>query len=310
VRGAKVPAKKATPDEPESIKPGDVFEELRRRYDKLTHSQKRIAEYIVENAEAVAFATVDQMAARLEVNPSTIVRFTYRLGLNGFPDLQERMRQLVRGQLSRAGDKGSDREVASHLKGTSFGASFSHDLKNLHRTIAGLTADDLGRAVATLVRARRVYVAARFTSYALAYFFGLILNRLRSDVFMLGAGDGVSISTFADLTKDDCLIAFTFPRYAAFTYRFANWAKENGATVIAVTDTPISAVGQIADIVLLAAASGTGIENSMVAPMAVVGALLDGAAIAIGAEALDRASRRERLMNEWDTFLLKSDGPE
>ena len=83
---------------------GDVIEELRRRYDRLTQSQKRIAEYIVEHSQAVAFSTVDQMAAQLDVNPSTIVRFTYRLGLNGFPDLQERMRELVRGQLSRTGD--------------------------------------------------------------------------------------------------------------------------------------------------------------------------------------------------------------
>src|SRR5262249_59017520 len=58
----------------------DAREELRRRYDRLTHSQKRIAEYIIAHSHAVAFSTVDQMAARLNVNPSTIVRFTYRLG--------------------------------------------------------------------------------------------------------------------------------------------------------------------------------------------------------------------------------------
>ena len=92
---------------------GDVIEELRRRYDRLTQSQKRIAEYIVEHSQAVAFSTVDQMAAQLDVNPSTIVRFTYRLGLNGFPDLQERMRELVRGQLSRTGDPINEGQVAA-----------------------------------------------------------------------------------------------------------------------------------------------------------------------------------------------------
>ena len=112
---------------------GDVIEELRRRYDRLTQSQKRIAEYIVEHSQAVAFSTVDQMAAQLDVNPSTIVRFTYRLGLNGFPDLQERMRELVRGQLSRTGDPINEGQVAAHLEGTSFGASLSHDWQNLYR---------------------------------------------------------------------------------------------------------------------------------------------------------------------------------
>jgi DNA-binding MurR/RpiR family transcriptional regulator len=290
------------------VDPGDVIEELRRHYDKLTQSQKRIAEYIVEHSETVAFSTVDQMAARLDVNPSTIVRFTYRLGLNGFPDLQDRMRQLVRGQLSRASEGGSKGETTNHLNGTTFGASLSHDLGNLHRTIAGLSSDELGEAAAQIVRARRVYVAGGFTSYALAYTLGLLLNRLRGEVFIVEANDGLSIATAAEITADDCVVAFTFPRYAVFTHRFASWAKQNGAKVIAITDTPISAVGQIADVVLLAAASGSGMDNSLVAPMALVNALLNGTATALGTDALDRVGQRERLMHQWDAFLLKADG--
>src|SRR3954454_3585203 len=116
---------------------GDVIEELRRRYDRLTQSQKRIAEYIVEHSQAVAFSTVDQMAAKLDVNPSTIVRFTYRLGLNGFPDLQERMREIVRGYLARTGDPNNEGGDAAS-QATSFGASLSHDWRNLRHTIANL----------------------------------------------------------------------------------------------------------------------------------------------------------------------------
>src|SRR4051794_39548482 len=118
-----------------AAKCGDVIEELRLRFDELTGSQKRIARYVVENVETVAFSTLDQMAAHLDVNPSTIVPFTYRLGLAGFPDLQERMRELVRGQLARNGDPVQAGHSA-HLEGTRVGASFSNDWQNLHRTIS------------------------------------------------------------------------------------------------------------------------------------------------------------------------------
>src|SRR4029077_6240961 len=139
---------------------GNVIEELRRRYDLLTHSQKRIAEYIVDHSQAVAFSTVDQMAVRLGVHPSTIVRFRYRLGLNGFPDLQERMRQVVRGQLSRADEQVEAGASGAHLQGASFGPSLAHDLRSLQRTIMGLSLEVLNRAVEQLVAARRVYVIA------------------------------------------------------------------------------------------------------------------------------------------------------
>jgi DNA-binding MurR/RpiR family transcriptional regulator len=285
-----------------------VIEELRRRFDRLTQSQKRIAEYIVEHAESVAFSTVDQMAARLDVNPSTIVRFAYRLGLNGFPDLQERMREIVRGQLSRTSEPDSESPVARHLEGTSFGASLSHDWQNLHRTISGLDGDTFARAVSTLARAKRAYVIAGFSTFPVASYFALILDRLRSDVSLLASNDAFSVPRLIEMKSDDCVVAFTFPRYASATHRIALWAKENKAKVIAVTDSPISAVGQIADVVLLAAAAGTGLQNSMVAPMAVANALLNGVAAAKGTSALERYNRHGRLMSRWDSFLLKTDG--
>ena len=307
-RGRRMPIRKAeakTAPDPASSK--DVIEELRHRYDQLTQSQKRIAEYIVEHSQAVAFSTVDQMAAQLGVNPSTIVRFTYRLGLDGFPDLQERMRELVRGQLSRTGDPINEGNVASHLEGTSFGASLSHDWQNLHRTIADVDAGGFGRAGNVLARARRVYVVAGFSTFPVAHYFALILDRLRSDISLLASNDAFATPRLVEMKSEDCVVAFTFPRYASATHRIALWAKENKAKVVAVTESPISAVGQIADVVLLAASSGTGMQNSMVAPMAVANALLNAVAASRGTSALERYDRHDHLMKRWDAFLLKTE---
>jgi DNA-binding MurR/RpiR family transcriptional regulator len=286
----------------------DVVEELRGRYDRLTQSQKRIAEYIIEHSQAVAFSTVDQMAAQLDVNPSTIVRFTYRLGLNGFPDLQERMRELVRGRLSRTGDPINESHIAGHLDGTSFGASLSHDWQNLHRTIAGIDSAAFTKAVNAVSRARRLYVVAGFSTFPVAHYSALILDRLRSDVTLLSTNDTFATPRLVEMKSEDCLLAFTFPRYASATHRIVQWAKENKAKVVTVTDSPISAVGQIADVVLLAASAGTGLQNSLVAPMAMANALCNGVAAARGPSALERYSRHDRLMNRWDSFLVKLEG--
>jgi DNA-binding MurR/RpiR family transcriptional regulator len=299
---------KAEVKEPPDAVSSDVIDELRRRYDRLTQSQKRIAEYIVEHPQAVAFSTVDQMAGELDVNPSTIVRFTYRLGLNGFPDLQERMREVVRGQLSRTGDPINESHAAGHLEGTSFGASLSHDWQNLHHTISGLDAEAFNRAINLLTRSRRVYVVAGFTTFPVAHYFALVLDRLRSDVSLLASNDAFATPRLVEIKPEDCVLAVTFPRYARGTHRVAMWAKENKAKVIAITDSPISALGQISDVVLLAASAGTGMQNSMVAPMAVANALLNGVAAVKGSSALERYSRHDRLMNLWDAFLLKLDG--
>ncbi len=102
--------------EADSGTPG-VIGALRRRYDELTHSQKRIAETIVEDPRFVAFATLDKFSARLGVSPSTIVRFAYRIGLSGYPELQEQVRELVLKGLPHASGNG---DSAAHLGETVF----------------------------------------------------------------------------------------------------------------------------------------------------------------------------------------------
>jgi DNA-binding MurR/RpiR family transcriptional regulator len=215
------------------------------------------------------------------------------------------MRELLRGQLARTGDPISESNVASHLEGTSFGASLSRDWQNLHHTIAGLDAAVFARAVNILSRARRVYVVAGFSTFPIANYFAIILDRLRSDISLLASNDAFATPRLVEMKAEDCLVAFTFPRYASATHRIVMWAKENKAKVVAVTDSPISAVGQIADVVLLAASAGLGMQNSLIAPLAVANALLNGVAAAKGTSALERYGRHDHLMKRWDAFLLK-----
>ena len=288
----------------------DVIDELRRQYDRLTQSQKRIAEYIVDHPDRVAFATVDQMAAQLGVNPSTIVRFAYRLGLKGFPDLQERTRQLVRGQLSAASEIVNENSVLSHLDGTTYGASLGQDLQNIRRTITNLHVEDLSRASEMIVAARRVFVVGAFAAFSVAYYLTLALDRIRGNTVLWGGNAGMQPAQSLDLAAVDCLVAFTSAPYAVSTHRVAVLAKEARAKLIAVTDTPISAVGQMADIVLSAASTGSGMQNSFVASMAIANALLNGVAAADGKRTLERYGRLNRLVNRWDTFLLKGDDGE
>jgi DNA-binding MurR/RpiR family transcriptional regulator len=288
----------------------NVIDELRRQYDRLTQSQKRIAEYIVDHPDRVAFSTVDQMAGQLGINPSTIVRFTYRLGLKGFPDLQERTRQLVRGQLSAASEIVNENSVLVHLEGTAFGTSLGQDLQNLRRTISAIKVEDLQRASDMIVAARQVFVLGSFNAYSVAFFLGLALDRIRGNTTVWSGDMTLLGSQSLGLGPEDCLIAFTSAPYAVSTQRVALLAKEAKSKVIAVTDTPISAVGQIADVILAAAATGAGLQNSFVAPMAIANALLNGVAAANSERTLERYGRLAKVLGRLDAFLLKADDAE
>jgi DNA-binding MurR/RpiR family transcriptional regulator len=284
----------------------DVISELRRAYDELTQSQKRIAEMVVEDPEFVAFATVDKMAARLGVSPSTVVRFAYRLGLDGYQDLQERVRTLVRAQMRlNAATGDDDHDLTAHLGESVFARSLAHDLDNLRRTMVNLQLDDLERAVKAIAEARRVYVLGGATSHAIAVYAALALDRMRGETVLLD-GEAFAASAVQSMTRDDAFLVFTFAPYAQSTLRITNTAHRLGAQIIAISDTPVSPVGQRVDIVLPALATGLSTQNSIVAPMADTTALLTGV-IAASPNALKRYADLVQLMNEWDVYVLKGD---
>jgi DNA-binding MurR/RpiR family transcriptional regulator len=281
----------------------DVIANLRRRYDELTNSQKRIAETIVEDPEFVAFATVDKFSARLGVSPSTIVRFAYRIGLSGYPELQEHVRtQLLKGLRA----KNADGSATSHLGDGVFAESLQHDLEILGRTAERLEPDDLLRAVDLLVAAERVRVVGGVTAFSIAYYAAVTLDRVRDGVVLL-SGNPVPTGPLLDLEEGDALLAFSFPPYARSTLDAIDAAKGRGANVVAVSDSPISPLRGKVDVLLPAVVSGIGTQNSLVAAMAVANAIVNGVTGRVPG-ALERYSETVRLLAGWDVYLLESGG--
>jgi len=279
----------------------DVMTELQRNYADLTQSQKRIAEAIVENPEFVAFATVDKLAARLGIASSTIVRFAYRLGLDGYPELQERVRVLVRSRFRGADEGSGDESAVAHLGDSTAAASLRRDLENLRHTIADLDGVTIEKAVGLLTAAPRVFFTGGLSSRALAAYAAHTLNRLRGNVRMLSTDD--ASADILEMTADDVLVVISFPPYASQTLQILDAARRRDVTIVGITDSPISPLGTV-DVTLSARVSGIGPQNSLVAPVAVVNVLLNGVAASSPGSA-DRYRQIFGLFDEWNSFVLK-----
>ena len=59
----------------------------------LTKSDKRLVEALLSDLGASAFLSSVQLADRVGVHPSTVVRLAKKLGFSGFPDLRAKIRQ-------------------------------------------------------------------------------------------------------------------------------------------------------------------------------------------------------------------------
>src|SRR5262245_36482518 len=55
---------------------------------RLTASERRVAEVVLDDLKIVAFGTVAQLAARSNTSGPTVLRFAVKRGFQGFADLQ------------------------------------------------------------------------------------------------------------------------------------------------------------------------------------------------------------------------------
>ena len=55
----------------------------------LTKTQKIIAEYVLDNASEACFMTSTEIALKLGVSESSVIRFSRTIGFDGFMDFQK-----------------------------------------------------------------------------------------------------------------------------------------------------------------------------------------------------------------------------
>ena len=64
----------------------------------LTKTQKTIAEFILDNSSEACFMTSTEIAERLAVSESSVIRFSRSLGFAGFMDSRRLCGKAIRGK--------------------------------------------------------------------------------------------------------------------------------------------------------------------------------------------------------------------
>ncbi|MCL6575141.1 MurR/RpiR family transcriptional regulator [Kyrpidia sp.] len=213
-------------------------------YDKLSPAQQKVAEYLLQNMEKASYETAVQIARGAGVSEATVVRLAYALGYNSFSEVQRHLRQQVlKGGRSRAPGQTvqADTNPLDHVL-----ARDAAVIQGLRET---LVREDVDRAVGRIIEADQVLVVGFRGSYAAAQWFFYTLGMMREGVSLIPS-DGGNLAGMLSLTERSAVVGISFPRYAAETLRLVGRLKEQGSSIIAITDKRWSPLGRLADIVL------------------------------------------------------------
>lgn len=244
------------------------IEEHRSEFSK---GQKRIADYILHSYDEAAFMTAAKLGDTVGVSESTVVRFAYSLGLDGYPALQEALQEMIRHRLTsvqriRLASTIPQNEVLRTV--------LSSDMNNIRATIDMIDNESFHKAIEAILGARRVYVLGVRSSLALAQFLSYYLDFVCDNVVFVNGAVQDTFERMVRLGAEDVCFGISFPRYSVRAVEAMRYAKDQGATVISLTDLPNSPSAEFADYVLCARSDMASFADSLVAPLSLINAII------------------------------------
>ncbi|MEE1329944.1 MAG: MurR/RpiR family transcriptional regulator [Acutalibacteraceae bacterium] len=140
-----------------------ILHKIRRLYTEMGPGEKKIADYIAGDTQGVVSLSVTELAEKCGCGDATVVRFSRRLGFEGFQALK----------IGIAGEIGSTSSVGTEIKRTDtcfeiFRKRINDISVSLQSTESILDATALEKAANTIMKARRIAVFGLGNSAAIA----------------------------------------------------------------------------------------------------------------------------------------------
>ncbi|KIC33298.1 MurR/RpiR family transcriptional regulator [Leisingera sp. ANG-M7] len=276
-----------------------LIQHLKDRMDDLPPKLKAAAKYVIDNPGDFGLDTVRTSAERTGISANGFVRLAQHLGYDTFEAFRAPFRAaLTTTHEADLGQDWLDRMQDEGPAGKLQAAAARNQLNITSRSLRLMTAERTQAIVDTLLTARRSYVTATRSSYALAYYFHYVGRMALPSLDLIPRHMGAALDDLLDIGPEDCLIAVTFAPYSAGTIQALRLAGERGATVILISDSEVIAPGIRTDHVLAVAANSLHPFGAIGGAMAVLECLLSHLIEAGGEDARRRIEAYDALRQD------------
>jgi DNA-binding MurR/RpiR family transcriptional regulator len=227
-----------------------VKDRLKDQAGALTPAERLLSDVLLRDYPMSGLQSITKLADAANVSTPTVIRLARKLGFDGFPEMQEALREEASAQIKRPILKreGWPQERKDSPAFRSFAEAV---FDNLNQTIERLDPATFDAVVKVLADTRRslFLLGGRITRSNADYFFNH-LQIVRPGVTLLSQSPNVWPQYLIDMGPRSVLVIFDIRRYEADLARLAGLAKERGVVIVLFTDQWGSPISKTADHVI------------------------------------------------------------
>ena len=221
---------------------GKLLINIKSNYSKMSKTEKRIADYLLANANNLAPVSITELSDLTDASEATIVRFAKRVGCSGYQQFKLQLAKEERHIVNKSISK-DDGFLDMYQK-------VCDDIyASLLKTRDNLSNGSLEQAYEAIIKAKTIYLMGVGNSYAVCLDAYHKLSRIGLDVHIC-FDNHFQIISACQSNQKSTIIAVSHSGYTRDIIESINIAKANKAKVILITSDKKSPAAKIADIVL------------------------------------------------------------
>jgi DNA-binding MurR/RpiR family transcriptional regulator len=209
---------------------------IKEKQDTLTAAERRVSATLLDDSLIPGLQSITKLAERAEVSTPTIIRLARKLGYDGFPDLQNAIRDEVAARMKEPLAKLEASDVAGgkdHIV-SRFAEAVS---RNINRSLERLDLEEFDKAAALLSDpGRKLYLLGGRITRSNAHYFFNHLQIIRPGVALLDFSPSVWPQSLLDMDETSTLIVFDIRRYEKELERLSKLVVNQGANIVLFTD--------------------------------------------------------------------------
>lgn len=268
-------------------------------YDSFSKMHKKFADYILENYEKAILMSMNKISQESGVSEATIIRFTYRLGFDGYKDFQKSLINSTKYSLTTLQRFTTMSELSN---ADLINSSFHRDVTDINNTFLSLKPEVLNKAVDLIEKSKTIYILGLRTSTILSNYLAYYMRLLCFNVILVESTQMEPFEQLMNITEDDTLIAITFPRYSRKTIETIKLIRDKNCKIISITDSDTSPLNRYSDVSLIAYTSMTSFIDSLVSPLSLVNTFLLALSNINSKDVKSTFAKLEELWEKQDTY--------
>ncbi|MEW5286728.1 MurR/RpiR family transcriptional regulator [Klebsiella michiganensis] len=280
----------------------NLRENIVSQFSLLSPELQRAAEFSLQNANQLVVQSMRAFAAEAGVKPATLLRLAQRLGYNGWRELKS----AFIDDLGLGNDTYVSKAEKLIAKGTQ--PALYEEVFLAHQANLAFTQAEnqhaMQQAVTLLDEAKQVYICGFRASFPIAWSLFYVYRLFNRQVSPIdGLASNIEVFT-REINAEDCLLLTSFSPYSRESLDVLNAARQAGARIIAITDSPVSPLAQAADCTLLFSLSSPSFFPSIVSGMGVAECLLAMLVARHGREVVNKIESAERYLQRSGAYVM------